>query len=158
MHLWNTGGEEPRPSLIFCSNADLFLNDVAFDKVQARDKRKGSAMPSNRFIDVRLRIEATETIGSCGGKVSQGLACTLPEIPEKQAAFLRSCHDGSDLFVLWNVPCRQRTMIKPTACIVPYGLHCGASLCGTPASAWTEVVQAFRKPTSCAIDSIRLGT
>jgi len=36
----------------------LFLNDVALNRVQERDKLKGSQMPSNRFIDVRLMIEA----------------------------------------------------------------------------------------------------
>jgi hypothetical protein len=57
--LWNTGDNEPRLDLSFCSNDDLFLSNVALDRVQERDKRKGTQMPSNRFIDVRLMIEAT---------------------------------------------------------------------------------------------------
>src|SRR5256885_16811571 len=58
-HLWNTGDNEPRLDLIFCSNDDIFLSNVALDRVQERDKRKGTQRPSNRFRDVRLMIEAT---------------------------------------------------------------------------------------------------
>jgi len=58
-YLWNTGGDEPRSSLIFCSNEAIFLNDVALNRGQERDKLKGSHMPSNRFIDVRLMLETT---------------------------------------------------------------------------------------------------
>jgi len=86
--LWNTGDHEPRLALSLCSNDDLLLSHVALDRVQERDKRKGTQMPSNRVIDVRLRIEATEKIGSGCGNVSQRLDFKIPSIPEKHDAFL----------------------------------------------------------------------
>ena len=57
--LWNTGGDEPSLSLIFCSNEDIFLNDIALASVQETGKLNWRQTPSNCFIDVRLMIEAT---------------------------------------------------------------------------------------------------
>src|SRR6266446_3790864 len=48
-------------------------------------------------------------------------------------------------------------MIKPTPCIVPYGLPFGASFCGTPSSPRKEVFQTCRKSTSRTVHSIHLG-
>ncbi len=155
--LWNTGGDEPRPYLIFCSNEESFLNAIALHRGQERGQLKGSHMPSNRFIDVRLMMEAPEKIRSSCCMVRQGLDCTIPYIPEQQDAFLCSCHDGIDIFVLWNVPRSQGQMIKPTPCIVPYGLPFGASFCGTPSSSRKEIFQTCRKSTSRTVHSIHLG-
>jgi hypothetical protein len=79
---WNTGAKEPRLDLIFCSTDEIFLSNVALDRVQERDKRKGTQMSSNRFIDVRLLIEATEKLGAGFGNRSPRLDCKIPEIPE----------------------------------------------------------------------------
>src|SRR6266436_9811443 len=57
--LWNTGGDEPSLYLIFCSNEDIFLNDIALDSLQETGKLNWRQTPSNCFIDVRLMIEAT---------------------------------------------------------------------------------------------------
>src|SRR5882724_3271550 len=57
--LWNTGGDEPSLSLIFCSNDDIFLNDIALDSLQETGKLNWRQTPSYCFIDVRLMIEAT---------------------------------------------------------------------------------------------------
>ena len=156
-HRWNTGDNEPRRALIVCSTDDSVLSHVALDSVQARDKRQGPQRPSNRFIDVRLLIAATEKIGAGCGHVRQRLDFTIPSIPEKQEAFLCEGHAGIDLLLIWNVPRRQGAMINATPFIVPYGLHCGTSFCGTPARAWQEVCQACRKSTSRTVHSIHLG-
>ena len=48
--LWNTGGDEPSLYLIFCSNEDIFLNDIALDSLQETGKLNWRQPPSNCFI------------------------------------------------------------------------------------------------------------
>ena len=150
--LWNTGGDEPSLSLRFGSNDDIFLKAMALDSVQETGKRHWSQTPSHCVIAVRLMREAPEKIRPGFCKVGKGLDFNIPSIPEKHAAFLCSCDDGIDRGVSWHGPRSQRTMTKHPAFIVPYGLHFGSSFGGTPSSAWREVLQDVRKPTSCAVD------
>ena len=85
--LWNTADHEPRLDLSLCANDDILLSHVALDRVKESDKRKGPHMPSNRFIEVRLMLEATSKIGAGFGKVSQRWDFKIPSIPAKQATF-----------------------------------------------------------------------
>jgi hypothetical protein len=143
--------------MIFCSNEDMFLNDIALYSFQDTGKRNWSQTPSNHFIDVRLMSEATEKIRPGFYNASKSWDCKIPEIPEKQEAFLCSCSHRLDIFVIWNVPRSQSKMTKHTAFIVPCDVNFGASFCGPPSRAWEEVLQTLRKTKACAVHSIHRG-
>ena len=87
-HLGHPGDKEPRRDRSFCAHAELLLSHGVLDRVPERAKRTGTHMPSNRFRAVRLRLEATEKIGSGFGHVSHRLDFTVPSSPEKPDAFL----------------------------------------------------------------------
>jgi hypothetical protein len=156
--LWHPGDQEPRRAPRCGAHAESVLSPVALDRGQASDQRTRGQRPSNRVRDRRLRRAATETIRAGGDQVSPGLDGKRPASPAQHAALLCSCHDGLDLWVLWQVPRRQGARLPSTPFSVPYGLPCGTRFCRPPARAGQAVWQACRQATARPVHSIPRGT
>ncbi len=102
-------------------------------------------------------IEATEKIGVGGGNLREGSGLKIPEIKEKQGAFLSQGHHGSDVFVVGNVPGGEREMGKRAAFILPHELNFRSRWGSIAACSRKGVAQTGGQLKARAVRDMHLG-
>jgi hypothetical protein len=101
-------------------------------------------------------MEATAKIRASCRNAGEGFDLKIASIKEKQYTFLCQCHDRVDIPLVWDIPGRQRKMVKQTAFIVPDSLNLGTGFRGTPSRTGKRLVEGVRQGKARAVSNIPL--